>query len=110
MNDKEELAQAVLDLLKRNSNKRYKNFDLTRIFKVSSTAMNRVCESLPLKSSVESKRRVWYFESEEDKSKIAARKNLRDLEKPKRDNRAMEIAIARCQADRGGEFHPISIS
>jgi hypothetical protein len=104
-----ELAIAVLEHLQNNSNKRYKTYQLTRIFKVTTTAINRACEVLPIKSSIEGRDRVWYFESEEDKAKVATRPRLHEIQKPKRDNRLMAIAMERSKEayPNGGNFKSI---
>lgn len=105
-----ELESQVLELLQNNSNKRYKVYQLARIFKATTTAINRACEALPIKSSIDGRDRAWYFESEEDKARVANRPMLHMMEKPKRDNRAMAIAMERCRElyPNGANFKSIS--
>ncbi len=105
-----ELEIQVLELLQNNSNKKYKVYQLARIFKATTTAINRACDALPIKSVIEGRDRAWYFESEADKARIATRPMLHTMEKPKRDNRAMDIAMSRCKEayPNGGNFKSIS--
>ncbi len=105
-----DLAMQILQFLQTNSNEKYEARQLASLFKVTTTAINRTCETLPLQCVVNARGRTWYFESEADKARIATRPLLHTMEKPKRDTRSMDIAMSRCRADRGGEFHPISIS
>ena len=104
-----DLALEVLEHLQNNSNKRYKTYQLVRIFKVTTTAINRACESLPIKSSIEGRDRVWYFESEADKAKVATGSRLHEIVKPKRDNRLMQVAMERSKEayPNGGNFKTI---
>lgn len=105
-----DLAIALLEHFKKNSGKRYKCYQLTRIFKVTTREIHLAIQGLPVRSSVEAKDRVWYFETEEDRAKVATKPMLHTMKKPKRDNRAMQMAISRCKEvyPNGGNFKSIS--
>jgi len=110
-------AYDVLDFLKSNADRKYKSIQIAKYFQVSTQTMNMTLTALEgqIESEVDGKHRNWWFMSD------AARKMKQDrqvelqlkLDRSKRtltlDQRTVDN-LARCRADRGGEYHPITIS
>lgn len=99
----------VLDLLKANPKKRYRLKYLSKLFGVSESSVRMVLAEMPANIRKEKSldaRLSYYYVAEDD-------------EKPKRWIKpftplkldvGMKLAMDRCKTDRGGEYHPITIS
>jgi hypothetical protein len=106
------IESEVLAYLQENMDVQFKCYQLAKIFNVGVLAMRYTLAQLDVETKVVENDRVFFIRSPAEIKRIAdilARKNV-VRERPKVCNRAMDIAMARCRADRGGEFHPISIS
>lgn len=110
-------AYDVLDFLKSNADRKYKSLQIAKYFQVSTQTMNMTLTALQgqIESEVDGKHRNWWFMSD------AARKMKQDrqieldanIARSKREYKMpqnMVDAMARCRADRGSEFHPVSMS
>ena len=110
-------AYDVLDFLKVNENKKYKSYQIAKVFNVSTATMTMTLNALQvqIESEINGKTRDWWFMSDEVRKQKQDRQNeyqskiLRTKRVLKMDQR-MSDAMARCRADRGGEYHPITVS
>lgn len=112
MSDQSDFANQVLEYLQQNSGKRFECYRLARTFEVSTTSMRTALLSLDKSIEVEvhSKDRVYFVRAEEEKQRIAGKINAPKMERPKRDTRAMAMAMDRCRElyPNGTNFKSIS--
>lgn len=110
-------ADDVLEFLNANQDKKFASKQIAYRFECTTQTMTMTLTALGTKvlSEVNGKTRHWWIESDEVRKQKQARqveyeaKMLRTKRVLKMDQR-MSDAMARCRADRGGEYHPITIS
>jgi len=110
-------ADDVLEFLNANQDKKFASKQIAYRFECTTQTMTMTLTALGTKvlSEVNGKTRHWWIESDEVRKQKQARqveyeaKILRTKRVLKMDQR-MSDAMARCRADRGGEYHPITIS
>lgn len=106
-----DLAMQIMDHFKLNQDKRYKGYQLARIFKVLPKEITAAMQGLSIETAVEGKDRVYFVISDDAKSRTVKHGvALCSIEKPKQDKRAMAIAMERCRElyPNGANFKSIS--
>lgn len=110
-------AYDVLEFLKSNADRKYKSIQIAKYFQVSTQTMNMTLTALQgqIESEVDGKHRNWWFISDAARKmkqdrQIELEANIARKKRVLKMDQRMSDAMARCRADRGGEFHPISIS
>jgi len=99
----------VLDLLKANPNKRFRLKYLSRLFGVSESSVRMVLAEMPMnirkEKSLDARLSYYYVDEDDEKPKRWIKPFT-----PLKLDVGMKLAMDRCKTDRGGEYHPITIS
>lgn len=99
----------VLDLLKANPNKRYRLKYLSKLFGVSESSVRMVLAEMPAnirkEKSLDARLSYYYVDEDDEKPKRWIKPFT-----PLKLDVGMKLAMDRCKTDRGGEYHPITIS
>lgn len=110
-------AYDVLDFLKSNADRKYKSIQIAKYFQVSTQTMTMTLTALEgqIESEIDGKHRNWWFMSDavrkmKQDRQIELEANIARKKRVLKMDQRMSDAMARCRADRGGEYHPITIS
>lgn len=110
-------ADEVLEFLNANQDKKFASRQIAYRFKCTTQTMTMTLTALGTKvlSEVNGKTRHWWIESDEVRKQNQARQAEYEakMSRTKREYKMpqdMVDAMARCRADRGSEFHPVSMS
>ena len=106
-----DLSIQIMEHFKLNQDKRYKGYQLARIFKVLPKEITAAMQDLPVETAVEGKDRVYFVVSDEFKARtVKPGVPVHLIQKAKRDNRLMSINLDRCKElyPNGGNFKSIS--
>lgn len=110
-------ADDVLEFLNANQDKKFASKQIAYRFKCTTQTMTMTLTSLGTKvlSEVNGKTRHWWIDSDEVRKQKQARQAEYEakMSRTKREYKMpqnMVDAMARCRADRGSEFHPVSMS
>lgn len=105
------LSIEVMEFFERNKDTEFCLSKLAKTFGVLQKDIQAQLETLPIKMTTKGKHRFYWLESEEARARIAKSAPIaQKAERPKRDNRAMLIAMERCKElyPNGGNFKSIS--
>lgn len=96
----------IIQLLKDNPDRRYSAQVIANELGMAYSTVRLMMTDIGLEIQTERMQagRMAYYYS--DKPKVPAKVNIREF-KPLKLDQATQDALARCRAERGGEFHPI---
>lgn len=110
-------AYDVLDFLKSNADRKYKSLQIAKYFQVSTQTMNMTLTALgsEIENETTGHKRMWWYMSDEVRKEKQDRAAALEAKKSRMVGvyqmpQAMRDQMARCRADRGSEFHPVSMS
>lgn len=107
-------SDIILQILKKSPNKRHSCRGISGKFGITESQLKKICEGnekIKFERATTGKFNIYFFQGDQKKETTLTAPSNRNVFKGEyKMDSAMQTNIARCQADRGGEFHPISIS
>lgn len=107
-------SDIILQILKKSPNKRHSCRGISGKFGITESQLKKICEGnekIKFERSTTGKFNIYFYQGEPKKETTLPASPTRNVFKGEyKMDVAMQTNIDRCRADRGGEFHPISIS
>lgn len=107
----------LLDFLKSNADKKYRSDQLSKLFGVTTSTMTMTLTALgsEIENETNGHKRMWWYMSDESRKEKQDRAAALEAKKSRMVGvyqmpQALRDQMARCRADRGSEFHPVSMS
>lgn len=107
-------SDMILQILRRNPNKRRSCRGMAEKFFITESQLKKICEGndkIKFERATTGKFNIYFNQAEPKKETTLTAPPKRNVFCGElKMSQAMQDNLARCRADRGGEFHPISIS
>lgn len=107
-------SDIILQILKKSPNKRHSCRGISGKFGITESQLKKICEGndkIKFERATTGKFNIYFNQAEPKKETTLTTPPKRNVFSSElKMSQAMQDNLARCRADRGGEFHPISIS